>query len=194
MALLWCEYVDGVTIFPKLPVYLREYYGIYLKNGRVKDAVKAMKSDVALLDALNNELVPPNLAFDDREVCAMEGIETEEDVAAATGDGEHLPIASTLTGWPEVPLPSVMPRPEMIALRPAGMGPPTVGGTVIGVVVEAPPEYRAQDKRQKDSKPRASRTCRRCRKYGGQNAAECKGGKAGGATACEHFSELDVRT
>jgi hypothetical protein len=51
MALLWCEYVDGVTIFPKLPVYLREYYGIYLKNGRVKDAVKAMRSDVALLDA-----------------------------------------------------------------------------------------------------------------------------------------------
>jgi hypothetical protein len=36
----------------------------------------------------------------------MEGIETEEDVAAATGDGEHLPVVATLTGWPEVPLPS----------------------------------------------------------------------------------------
>jgi hypothetical protein len=99
----------------------------------------------------------------------MEGIETEEDVAAATDDGEHLPTTSTLTGWPEVLLPSVMPRPEMIALRPAGLGPPTVGGTVIGVVIEAPPEYRAQGRRQKDSKPRASRTCRRCREYGGHH-------------------------
>jgi hypothetical protein len=160
----------------------------------VKDAVKAMKSDAALLDALNNELVPPNLAYDDREDCVMEGIETEEDVAAATGDGEHLPIASTLPGWPEGPLPSVMPRPEMNALRPTGMGPPTVGGTVIGVVAEAPPEYRAQGRRQKDSKPRASRTYRRCGEYGGQNAAECKGGKAGGVATCEHFSELGVRT
>jgi hypothetical protein len=154
---------NGVPIFPKLPVYLREYHGIYLKNGRVKEAVKAMNSDVALLDALNNELVPRNLAYDDREVCVMEGIETEEGVAAATGDGEHLPIASILTGWPEVLLPSVMPRPEMIALRPTGMGPPTVGRAIICVVVEAPPEYRAQGRRQKDSKPRASRTCRRCR-------------------------------
>jgi hypothetical protein len=90
----------------------------------VKDAVKATKSDVELLDALNKELVPPDLANDDGEVCAVEDIETEEDVAAATGDGEHLPVASTLTGWPEVPLPSVMPRPEGIALIPAGMGPP----------------------------------------------------------------------
>jgi hypothetical protein len=32
MALLWCKFVDGVTIFPKLPVYLREYHGIYLKT------------------------------------------------------------------------------------------------------------------------------------------------------------------
>jgi hypothetical protein len=99
----------------------------------VKDAVKATKSDVELLDALNKELVPPDLANDDGEVCAVEDIETEEDVAAATGDGEHLPVASTLTGWPEVPLPSVMPRPEGIALMPAGMGPPTVVGTIIGV-------------------------------------------------------------
>ena len=192
MALLWCEYVDGVTIFPKLPVYLREYHGIYLKNGRVKDAVKAMKSDVELLDALNKELVPPDLANDDEEVGAMEGIDTEDDIAAATGDGEQLPVASTLTGWPEVPLPSVMPRPEGMALRPAGIGPPTVGGTVIGIMVEAP-TYRISGHRGKDSKRRAKRKCRRCQKNGGQNAAECNGGKAGGVAACEHFSETDRR-
>jgi hypothetical protein len=73
MALLWYGYVDGVIIFPKLPLYLRECHGIDLKNGRVKDAVKAMKSDVELLDALNKELVPPDQANDDdEELCAME--------------------------------------------------------------------------------------------------------------------------
>jgi hypothetical protein len=37
------EYVDGVVKSFQKPGYLREYHGIYLKNGRVKDAVKAMK-------------------------------------------------------------------------------------------------------------------------------------------------------
>jgi hypothetical protein len=135
----------------------------------VKDAVKAMKSDVELLDALNKELVPPDLANGDREVCATEGIDTEEDCAA-----------TNLTGWPEVPLPSAMPRPERIALRPAGTGPPTVGGTVIGVVVEAL-EYRGKGKgkRKKDSKPRAKRTCRRCQQYGGQNATVVRSKRCG---------------
>jgi hypothetical protein len=173
MALLWCKFVDGVTIFPKLPVYLREYHGIYLKNGRVKDAVKAMKGEVELLDAINKELVLPDLAKDNRE--------TEEDSAA-----------TNLTGWPEVPLPSAMPRPERSALRLAGTGPPTVGGTVIGVVVEAMEQYRTKGKRKKDLKQRAKRRCRRCQQYGGQNAMECNGGKAGGKAACEHFNELGV--
>jgi hypothetical protein len=61
MGLKWCDFVD-ITIFPKLPVYLREYHGVYLKNGRVKDAAKAMKSHVELLEAINKELVPQDLA------------------------------------------------------------------------------------------------------------------------------------
>jgi hypothetical protein len=163
----------------------------------VKDAVKATKSDVELLDALNKELVPPDLANDDGEVCAVEDIETEEDVAAATGDGEHLPVASTLTGWPEVPLPSVMPRPEGIALIPAGMGPPgwvllQLSGLSLASMVEAP-VHRVSGQRGKGSKRRAIRKRRRCQKNGGQNAAGCNGGKAGGVAACEHFRETGRR-
>jgi hypothetical protein len=190
MALLWRDYVDGVTIFPKLPVYLREYHGLYLKNGRVKDAVKAMKSDVELLDALNKELVPPDLANEESEVCVMEGIETEGDIAVATGGvREHLLVASTFAGgWPTVPLPSVMPRPEMVARRSAAMGPPTVGGTVIGFMVEAPDALeRRIGERGKDLKPRAKRKCRRCKTKGGQYATTCNGGKAGGVAACEYY-------
>jgi hypothetical protein len=132
-----------------------------------------MKSEVELVDALNKELVPPDLANNDREM--------EEDSAA-----------TKLTGWPEVPLPSAMLQPERSARRLAGTGPPTVGRTVIGVVVEALEQYRTKGKRKKDSKQRANRTCRRCQQYGGHNAMECNGGKAGGKAACEHFNELGV--
>jgi hypothetical protein len=180
MALRWCDHVDGVSIFPKLPVYLREYHGVYLKNTRVKDAVKAMKSDVEFLDALNKELVPPDLANDETEVCAVDGIEPEE--------------AVVFVGWQEVPLPSAMPQPERIAQRPVGMGPPMVGGTLIGLMMEAPDAtpFRNSGQRGKDSKPRAPRQSKRCKLYNGPNAFTCRGGKPGpnsGADACQYFLE-----
>jgi hypothetical protein len=178
MALRWCDYVDGVSVFPKLPVYLREYHGVYLKNGRVKDAVKVMKNHVELLEAINKELVPRDLANDGSEDCAVDGSEMED--AVETED------TVVLTGWPEVPLPSAMPRPERIAQRPVDIGPPTVGGTLIGLITDAPdaPPFRKSGRRGKDSKPRAPRRCKRC------NAATCRGAKPGtkgGALACQNI-------
>jgi hypothetical protein len=87
MALRWRSNVDGVTIFLMLPVYLREYHLIYLKNRRVKDAVKAMKSHVELLEVINKELVPHDIVNAESEDCAMNGIGTEEafDIATSTG-------------------------------------------------------------------------------------------------------------
>jgi hypothetical protein len=99
-----CWRRDNLSKATTLPHRISRYWSVRRES---KDPVKAMKSDEELLDALNKELVPPwSRANDDGEVSAMEGIETEEDVAAATGDGEHLPVVATLTGWPEVPLPS----------------------------------------------------------------------------------------
>jgi hypothetical protein len=40
MALKWCEWVDGKTIFPKLPVHLRTHKELWEKNERVRDALK----------------------------------------------------------------------------------------------------------------------------------------------------------
>jgi hypothetical protein len=36
MALEWCKLVDGVTMFPKLPVYLRVYHSTWLRNSRIR--------------------------------------------------------------------------------------------------------------------------------------------------------------
>ncbi len=41
MAIDWWYKVDGVTVFPELPVYLRNYHAAWQKNQRIKDAVQS---------------------------------------------------------------------------------------------------------------------------------------------------------
>jgi hypothetical protein len=130
----------------------------------VKDAVK--KSDVELLDALNKVLVPPDLANDEEEGCAMGGIETEEQ-------------ASAVAGWPEVPLPSAMLRPEMIARTPAGLQ-----------LVDCYWLHSSGSSRRtgisksrqagKGFKITGERECKRCDKEGGKMQQRAKGWKAWG--------------
>ena len=61
MSIEWCNYVDGVDIFPKLPVYLRTHHSSWLHSENVRQAVKrAAKGDEALKmlnDATLRELV-----------------------------------------------------------------------------------------------------------------------------------------
>ena len=53
MALDWCDKVDGVEVFPKLPVYLRTYYQKVGRIDRIKDAVRSAKKGQEFLSALN---------------------------------------------------------------------------------------------------------------------------------------------
>ena len=66
MAIEWCTHVDGVDIFPKLPVYLRTHYSSWIHSENVRQAVKsAAKGDAALKmlnDATLRELVPSTAA------------------------------------------------------------------------------------------------------------------------------------
>ncbi len=64
MMRLCCEYVDGVTIFPKLPVYLREYHDIYLENMRVKDPVNLSSKLKALILIGASSIVDRGLSVD----------------------------------------------------------------------------------------------------------------------------------
>ena len=49
MAIEWCKKVDGVDIFPKLPVYLRTHYSKWQRNQRVCDAVANTAPGVILV-------------------------------------------------------------------------------------------------------------------------------------------------
>ena len=55
MAIKWCEMVDGVHIWPKLPVYLRTYHRRFRQNQRVRDAVRKAKTGEEKLKALNQD-------------------------------------------------------------------------------------------------------------------------------------------
>lgn len=66
-AVQWCKFVDGVNIFPKLPVHMRSYGERYERNQRVKDSVRNAKSGSDKLTELNATVVPspseiPNVA------------------------------------------------------------------------------------------------------------------------------------
>ena len=58
MAIKWCEHVDGISIFPKLPVYLRTHHSKWQRNQRVKDAVERAAAGEAQLRELNARTGP----------------------------------------------------------------------------------------------------------------------------------------
>jgi len=55
MALKWCPYVNGIKTFPKLPVHMRTRPAAWLRNQRVREAVKMAASGEAFLARINAE-------------------------------------------------------------------------------------------------------------------------------------------
>ena len=46
LAITWCAHVNGTTIFPKLPVYLRQHFTRWERNQRIKDALRTVAPDL----------------------------------------------------------------------------------------------------------------------------------------------------
>ena len=55
LALIWCDHVDGINIFPKLPVYLKTYQDTFIHNQNVRLAVQSARESAKLLSDLNKE-------------------------------------------------------------------------------------------------------------------------------------------
>jgi len=53
MAIEWCRSVDGKTIFPKLPVYLRTYHTAWQKNNAARDAAREAAAGAKVLTRIN---------------------------------------------------------------------------------------------------------------------------------------------
>ena len=55
MALEWCDEVNGVTIFPKLPIYLRTHHAVWQRNERARQAVETAAAGEVELARINAE-------------------------------------------------------------------------------------------------------------------------------------------
>lgn len=213
MSIMWCRHVDGFSVFPKLPVYLRLYYERWERNQRVRDAVQSSKNELQLLEMVNNDnmLHPCNDDIEasqidelDDTVLFCENKNVEDDGAhvnnadsnnkdgapviqvVAAGRSKHLNFSS----WANVNAPVPMLQPHYMAIRPHGqLGPPTVGGFQIGVSsVRA--DVKVRQRRNMDKRMRQKRTCKRCELHCGTRGWVCngrKGGKGRGQDACEFF-------
>ena len=191
MAVEWCTYVDGITIFPKLPVYLRTYRTTWERNGRVRDAITRVARGTTALRALNSATLvaattgataatAPTTATDTAMAAAASIAETstaavataavaDDFVTADAADG-RTPVAVTAAAtaallFPPVLLPPTMPRALEAMMRSVGVGEfVMVGGVAFGGAPPplVPPVPRKHGQRGNDSKGVNTRPPRRC--------------------------------
>ncbi len=185
MAIEWCKHVNGTTIFPKLPVYLRMYHERWERNQRVKDAVKSSKTELQLLQEVNDKhmLIPsgiPNRTSEPEETddfsdFGASGHINDVEDASATHEIE----VPDLAGWVDIAAATPMSQPNHRAIRPhEQLGPPIVGGLLIGLTGDNSPTVRQKRKRGhrgKDAKSRKKRRSTRCLKCNGTRASGCDG-------------------
>ena len=217
MALEWIKHINGVDIFPKLPVYLRTHFTSWQRNQRVRDAVRSAASGKERLNAINAATVgmpvASSTAGDDqpgpsttRQVPVPIAPSVESTGAAATetaGLSSQACPASTIVdsgitfAAPVVEQHPTMPQPPLGMPLPFNF-PPIVGGTVIG---GAPANdlsgrkprglkrgMRSSDRTKR--KDRAETPCKRCVEHGdAENARTCKGRFPNGKKSCIYYSQ-----
>ena len=170
MALEWVSHVDGKTIFPKLPVYLRAYREKYLQNRRIETAVSGIENEIKRLKQLNERTLPAMLADRDGDGDGNGDNNNDQQSITCADDDEPGPEpgpqpVSTVNNWPQPEQPPQLPPPPRhhVALAPRTAA--VVGGTQVGLVVPPAPTQKTQRKRGDrgcDKQKRGKRRCMRC--------------------------------
>ena len=194
MALVWCDHVDGISILPKLPVYLRVHHTAWLRNTRIRETLSRM---AVPLEQLRTRLAPHVLS-PPAEVTPVGNGELSPSASSQAAASPAIAAASPGAASPVrvAQLPRVMPKPPVRAVAVAAValegGPQFVGGVRIGPspkgeggVEQEEPIRRKRGKRKKEGKQ--IRRCKRCVRNGGENAHECPGKSNKGEKACVHF-------
>ena len=198
MAIDWCDRVDGETIFPKIPVYLRTHFESWKKNQRVQDAVAAKAADLAGLRAVNQGVLAELMAAPG----GAEGSSSSSSSSSSSGSGGGSGSSNGSGGsgggggggvQSQRP-PLVQQPPPHLPIAPfmgIAMAPPRVVGGMQTAFMGMPPEAGQKRKArggrpagQKDKVRRAPRTCKMCREAGRplETQQECPG--RGGTGVC----------
>ena len=193
MAIEWCEHVNGATVFPKLPVYLRTHHEAWKKNQQVKDAVERKQADAAALEAINTEtqeaLMPDAPAHDQTDGAGASSSSSGGGSGGGGGGGGgalsayHPQLVQETTQHPAGFAPYSGPAPPF---------PPVVAGMLMALtepVAKIAPVANgggAGEKRKgmggrppgvKNKKGRQPPTCKQC----GRQYPHCRGGTGRGA-------------
>mmetsp|Transcript_5457 Transcript_5457/g.16252 ORF Transcript_5457/g.16252 Transcript_5457/m.16252 type:complete len:505 (-) Transcript_5457:157-1671(-) len=201
MAVAWCKHVNGHTIFPKLPVYLRLHYTAYTRNQRVRSALASVELGAARLTRVN-EITAPAPGPVDAPLAPVPFCsdpvhlpERETVPDAASGQRPPLPCLATSTpvaiapAWPRVAsLPTQAQPPPSADTRVLLVGGGYAGSGILAQARRAAEHATAAAqprKRGHDYQPRKPRTCRTCKRT---DCAGAKGGPNSGQRVC-HFSD-----
>lgn len=203
----WCKHVDGVTIFPKLPVHFRDHLKKWLKSNRTENAVRAAKKGAEKLKEINNILSPLNLSqsMHASDLASASAATASVTALADSRTGSSAPGAAaaatstiglqTSSGaqpifTDEIPRPSAMPQPNEQALhnRPYTI----VGGTLIGSNPGAGVPVKVTRGRDKKPRTRKCKTCDDLDMYENDTDHKCAG-SGGRGRECDYFDEQNVR-
>ena len=179
-ALEWVKGVNGVDIFPKLPVHLRDYCERFEQNARARQAYDDARESRESLDSLNKSLCPISTEPDDHTNPHAPDEDSNQQVPDEGSNRQELmrhPRQYTRQ-WE----PAVAPQP----LRPAAPNAiETRNISVGGMLIDKNPEVIQMDsifinrngKRGRDIQKRAIRRCMKCVEHGASDevARVCRG-------------------
>ena len=162
MAIDWCEKVNGVTIFPKLPVYLRTHFETFEHGQRVRDALKSMAGELEKLTAMEVET---------RDAAAVvTAAASSASSSSGTGEGGGGGMGGGVSALPaqHQPLPPYQGDTEPEHYMVAGLSMNFVAGSFGD-------SQSGSRGRGKDKAKRKGRSCGDCTRAGRAGAAECEG-------------------
>lgn len=166
MSIEWCKHVNGATVLPKLPVYLRMSYERWERNQRVKDAVWSSKTELHLLEVVNNTnmLLPTN--FIQNQTADLYCNSTEDvfdgDASGCSNMVQAFSGGSRFGPWADVAMPIPMSQPYYLAIQPREIQETLiVGGLLIGLTPDNLPMEPVCKcgQRGKDFTTRKRRSC-----------------------------------
>lgn len=190
IALWWIQKVNGVDIFPKLPVHIRVWRKKWQKKNRVKDFVSRAKTGAEKLKELNRILAPSPQALPpivETQQTATTSVATDSIPAIAAPP--MMPTQSQVQTWPTINVPPPLQQPLPQALHNAPYS--IVGGIIIGespmVGMPDPSNTRGKDKVPGGRIRRCGR-CKNSESDGGKaNAHTCPG--KGARKLCYYFDD-----
>jgi hypothetical protein len=188
MAIDWCKSVDGINIFPKLPVHLRTYRNDFIRNSAIKEAQQDVAHGERVLAAINARTLQLALKFQ-QSLTHAAAPGTPSTPVSLVKVGAHPPMNS--------PNDNALTLPTSVTTTVVGGNNSTSADEQEG---EAPAEptaeapairRRGSDKPKEDGRTR-SRTCKRC-----PTAAEgaiCPGRFPRSARSCKYYSNNNADT